>query len=931
MKITFYTTAILFSLITTFIRAQDKETIPLDKDVVHGKLANGLTYYILKNKKPENRLELRLAVKAGSVNEDKDQLGLAHFCEHMAFNGTLNFPEQELINYLESVGIDFGADLNAYTGFDETVYMLKVPTDKQELVDKGFQVLEDWAHNVTYDSVEIDKERGVIFEEWRLGKGAEDRIWRKQLPVMMYKSRYAERDVIGDTGVFLNVPCENFRRFYREWYRPDLMAVIAVGDFDVNMITEKIKAHFGKLKMPQNPRKREEYPLPDNPGVLVSVESDKELAFPSVSVYFKYPERKNATYESHRLSALENIISSMLGDRLTELTRKQNPPFEYAWAYASDFFGDKRAFTISASIRGNEVTAAYETVLTEAYRAAQAGFTVQELERAKSDALKRAERAWNEREKTESRSIVWRLTSVFLKGNSYAGFDKEFELAQKEVPSITIDEINNYMKKLIRAENVIVLVSSPEKEGFVKPPAGKISAFFSEISAKKLEIYKDDALNIALFTKNVTPGKVKEKKEIAEIGVTELILANGAKIILKPTEFKNDEIRFSAFSYGGLSQTGDNDYYLVNEAAGIIEESGIGGFSQTQLEKHLSGKIVSLWPYIGEYSEGFSGSSSAKDIVTLLQMINLYFTEPRSDKEAFEAFKAKRVSEYTNRRNMPEWAFYDSIGAVSYSYHFRRLPMTEMLAEKMNLEKSVQFFKERYSGADDFTFLFCGSFKNEEIIPVIEKYIGSIPPAGKKEVKNDTGIRFSDKPEVKKIYNGIDPKSMVEIKIGGEFDFNNENRYMMKALLEVFNIRLREVIREDKGGTYGIYSRSYEDNFPEKNYVITIGWGCKPERVDELVDAVKGVIAEMKGGLDSTYINKVKEILRRKYEVNIKENNWWLRQLYTCYYYNESPLAVLQAEKFTGKITTDEIKKLSNKYLNEKMLIFELFPENLKE
>jgi zinc protease len=921
----------LFGLGIISLPAQTKDSIPLDPTVKYGKLENGLTYYIKKNSRPEQRMELRLVVKTGSVTEDDDQKGLAHFCEHMAFNGTKNFPKQELVSFLESTGVDFGADLNAFTSYDETVYMLKIATDKPELIEKGLQVLEDWAHNVSYDDVEIDKERGVIHEEWRLGKGAEDRIWRKQEPVMFYKSRYAERDVIGDTAVFLRAKHDAYRRYYHDWYRPDLMAVIVIGDIDETAILNKVKQHFSGLTVPANARKREKYTLPDNKEVLISVESDKELAYPSVSIMFKYPERNNNTEASLHLSYVEDIIGTMLDNRYSELSRLANPPFEWAYCYAGEFFGDKRTFDLSSSVKGADAKAAYEALLTEAYRASQNGFTKGELERAKASILSDQKKTYNEKEKTESGNLIWKYVSNFLTNQPAAGFEYDYQHGLKEIPALSLDEVNAYLKKMITKENVIILVSTPEKEGFVKPKKEDILKFFNDISSKKLEAYKDDVTDKPFFSEKVTPGKITKQSDIKEIGVKDITLSNGARIILKPTDFKNDDIRFSAFSYGGTATIKDNDYYAVINAANIVGESGIGEYSPVQLDKYLSGKILWLNPYISNYSEGFSGNTAPKDLETFMQMIHLYFTQPRKDSEAFASFKNKEIAYVTNDKNMPEETFYDTITSVIYKHHFRKLPESVALTEKMDLEKSYAFYKERFNDAGDFTFVFVGSFKEETIIPLLEKYIGSLPTTNKKEVLLDDGVRLLKGSINKKVYKGIDPKSSVGIRITGEMTYTPEERYMIKSLMDILDIRLREVIREDLSGTYGIYAYSNQNKWPVNTYTVAIGWGCNPDRVDELTKAVNGVLNDIKiKGIDASYVEKVKEIQKRKMETDLKENNFWLRQLQTTYFNNEDPSALASPSKFSDLLTSEKIKELANKYLNDDMLIFQMFPEQKK-
>jgi len=932
MKITIKS-GIVISLTVLFfsnnLYSQDKGKIPVDPTVKYGKFENGITYYIKKNVKPEKRLELRLAVRTGSITEDEDQKGLAHFCEHMAFNGTKNFPRQELINYLESIGVDFGSDLNAYTSYDQTIYMLKVPTDNAEALEKGFQVMEDWSQYVTYDNAEIDKERGVILEEWRLGKGAEDRIWRKQMPVLYHNSRYAKRDVIGDTAVFLHAPYSTFRRYYHDWYRPDLMAIVAVGDMEVEQMYEKIKNHFGKLTMPENPRKREEYNMPDNKEVLVSVESDKELSFPSVDISFKYPKRDNGTYGSYHANITESLVSMMLSSRLGELSRKSDPPFNYPRGYFSDFVGDKRSLTLSCMVNGADANKAYSALLTEAVRASRNGFTEAELERAKASNISNIQRTYNEREKTESNRLINQYVGHFLRGNAIPGFEKSYELGMKEVPMISLEEVNLCIRNIITDNNVVILVSLPEKEGFSKPTGNEIRKVFSDIFNLKMENYFDDASDKPLFSGNITPGRVASVTELKESAAVEWKLSNGAKVILKPTDFKNDNIVMTAYSYGGEAMANPDDYYAINQASSIIDECGISDFSSNQLTKKLAGKIVYVSPNIGRYSEGFTGSSSVNDFETMLQLVNLYFTHPRKDEDAYKAYREKEIAQAVNYKNEPMTAFYDTVTMNTYRKHSWIKPVDEELVKKMDLEKSYQFFKDRINDASDFTFFFVGSFKTDDIKPLIEKYIAGLPSLNRNEKIKDVGLRYSDKSMVKEVHKGIEEKSSVAIKITGEAVYSKLDEYLISSLSEVLDIRLREVVREDLGGTYGIYANAGMSKLPVCEYSVSIGWGCKPDRVDELVAAVKKVLEEVKNnGVDTSYINKIKEIQKRRSEVNLKDNNWWLRKLNTCYYNQQDPKELLINETYRQQLTAEQIQATAKKYLDEnKMKIFEMFPE----
>lgn len=905
------------------------DIIPDDPNVTIGKLDNGIKYYIKVNKKPEKRMELRVIVNAGSTMEDDDQKGLAHFCEHMAFNGTKNFPKQDLVNYLESIGVKFGADLNAFTSYDETVYMLQIPTDKIELRDKGFQVLEDWAHNVTYSNEEIEKERGVILEEWRLGKGAEDRCQKKHDPLLYYKSRWADRDVIGDTAIINRCNPENLRRFYKDWYRPDLMAVVAVGDFDKDEILKKIKEHFGRIEPVKNPRPRIEYKLTYHPETLVSVATDKEVSFPILAAFFKHDGRKENTFESYRQSMVEGLFTTMMNNRMQELTRKKEPPFMFSFSWASTFVGKSRSFGIYCGAKGTDIGQSADGLFTELFRADKHGFTTTEFERAKKELMRRMESSYEERDKTESINYTWEYMRNFLEDEPMPGIEYELEMYKKFMPDITLDEVNSVSKKLIRKENTVIAINAPEREGVKVPNDKDILAMFNDISTKDIPEYVDRVSDQPLFDRPVTPGKVVNEKQIKEIGVTELQLSNGVKVVLKPTDYKNDQIMFNSYSLGGTSLASDNDYVSAAVAASIMNESGIGNFDRDVLEKMLAGKIVSVYPDINELTEALEGNCSPKDAETMFQMINLWFTTPRITEQAYESYLAKMKAELKEAHNSPSSVFNDTIRVTLANYHKRQRPWTESLLNEIDFDKSYDFYRDRFADAGDFTFFFVGNFNIDSIKPFILKYLGSLPSMNRKENWKDIGIKYPKGNIIKEVRKGIEAQSQVRLVISGDFEWTPENKYNLESMIEVFNIRLREVIREEKSGTYGAYAWSQPEHYPKGRYAIQVYFGCSPSRVNELIASVKDIIKELRDKApDEKNIVKVKEIQKRDYEVKLKENDFWMNSLYTDYYHGLDPVEIVHREKKFDKLTGEDIHKAALKYLNlDNFMQFALYPE----
>ncbi len=908
------------------------EPVPFDKSIKKGSLKNGIKYYIKQNKKPEKRVELRLVIKAGSILEDDDQKGLAHFVEHMLFNGTESFPKNELISFLEKTGIRFGADLNASTGFDRTLYMLTLPTDDKKLLEQGVHVLEEWAHKATFDPEEIDKERGVILEEWRLGKGAMDRIQKEQLPKVLYNSRYADRLPIGDTAIILNAPYEAFTRYYRDWYRPDLMSVVAVGDFEIDEMEALIKKYFDRLSSHPNPKPRIYYDLPKHDDVIVAINTDKELPFSSMTLYYKHPPSTEGTFGAYRESIINSLIQSMLNQRFSEISRKKDPPFLFAVSFqANNALGRSSIFGLVASVKNDKFQTGFQSLSTEAFRMTQHGFTITELERAKAEYLRNMESAYNEKDKTESAVFAAELSRHFEFGESVPGIELEFELAKKFVPEITLDDVNRIATSLIKDGSLVITMSGPEKENVIMPKENEMKQLYNTVSKKQLEPYKDQVATTPLFEKEVTPGTIKNEKKIKEIGVTQWTLSNGAKVFLKPTDFKNDEILFRAVAPGGNSLASDKDFFSASYASSIINESGISNLAKTQLEKMLTGKLVSVSPSIGELHSYLYGSASPADVEILFQLTHLYFTDPRLDYEAYQVFNDRLKESIINQSLSPESNFRDTFNVTVNNYHYRRLPMTIESLNKIDPDVAFDFFRERFSDASNFTFFLVGNFKIDEIKPLILKYIGSLPTLNKQEKWKDIGVKPPVGEISKIVAKGIEKKSSARIAISGKFDFNPINRYEQRALSEVFNIILRERIREDKGGVYGIYSFTRLEKYPFSNYMINIGFGCDPDRIEELTAEVREIINELKAKPPkSDYIDKVKEIQKREYEVNKKENNWWLSNLVYYYTNDEDFKEIPNFVKYFDKLKADDIQKFAKKYFTDNYIQVVLVPETMQ-
>lgn len=913
-----------------------EQPMPVDPKVKIGRLANGMTYYIRHNGKPEQRVELRLVVNTGSVMEDEDQLGLAHFMEHMNFNGTKRFPKNELVNYLQSIGVQFGADLNAYTGFDETVYILPVPTDKPELVEKGLQILEDWAHNATLDSLEIEKERGVVIEEWRLSRGADERLMKQTLPVQYRGSKYADRLPIGTLESLQSFSHAALKRFYKEWYRPDLQAIVVVGDIDVNEMEQKIKEIFGDIPAPVSPRKRESFPVPDHTETLTVVAKDKETAFPSLEVMFKKDPQPETTIGDYVRYMNRLLFTGMLNSRFREATLKPNPPFVTAGAYYGNTYArTKDAYQMYANTSDTGMARSLYALMEEGRRVLLYGFTPAEFELQKKQVQSYYDRIFNEREKEESYKYVDEYVNNFLINEPIPGIEWEYDFVKQYLLSVKLEEVNSLAKQWITPVNMVVTLNAPEKEGIKIPSAEEVKAVLASVETAQIEPIKEKALATALMdASKLKPGKIVSSKTDDNLETTTLKLSNGATVILKSTNFKNDEILFRAFSKGGHSTVKDADYYSGLYASQIAMQSGVSNFSAIELGNMLKGKNTSASANISLYGEGMNGGTIPKEAETLLQLIHLYFTQPRKDKEAFESFRTRQKQLFGNLMANPQIFFSNEFQKLMTKNHPRAggVPKPEDL-DKISLDASYRIYKERFANAGDFTFVFVGSLNEDNIKPLLEKYIGSLPGKPQKESFRDLGIR-NPSGKIDKIVNkGADPKSFVTMVFNQPAVYSSKDAYALSCLGEIMTIKLVEQLREEKGGVYGVSANGSMQRIPVTSSMFTISFPCAPENADALskaaIDELKKIISN---GVSAADLDKIKEQQKRKLETDVKQNMFWLSNLADAYYYGNNPADILNKQKMTEELTSKMIQDAAKKYINlDKYIRMVLKPEATEE
>jgi zinc protease len=906
-------------------------TIPVDPEITTGRFANGLRYYLRTNKKPEKRAELRLVVNAGSILEERDQSGLAHFVEHMAFNGTKNFPKQETVKFLESIGMRFGPSVNAFTSFDETVYMLEVPTDKPEVLDKAFLILEDWAHNVSFDPAEIDKERGVITEEWRLRRGAGARMQDKQLPILLKGSRYAERLPIGDMEVIQGFKHERLKQFYTDWYRPELMAVVAVGDFDKAAVEALIKKHFEPIPKSPATKLRPAYNVPDHPGTLYAIATDKEASSTSVAVYSKMPNRDQTTVGSYRRQIVERLFSSMLSNRFSEMAQKPEAPFLGAGAGRGQFVRTAEVSTLNASVKEDGIERGLEALFTEAERVVRFGFTETELDRQKRNIMRGLERAVAEKENQPSAPLADEYTRNFTAQEPIPGIEYEAALHARFLPEVTLAEINALAKEWVPDRNRVVLVNAPEKPGLTVPDEARLSAVITSSVRKDLTAYVDSVGTKPLLDPLPTPAAVTKTSVKEAYGITEWELANGVKVVLKPTTFKEDEVVFRAFSPGGTSLASDTDFVPASTAAQVISRSGLANFSSVDLQKMLTGKVASARPFIGETEEGLQGSASRKDLETMFQLIYLTFTQPRADPAMFTVITAATKSALANQQASPEFAFAEALNDILSQKHPRARMMSLELVEQMNLDKSLAFYKDRFADASDFTFVFVGSFDVAAMKPLVERYLGGLPVTHRKETWKDVGIKRPTGVIEKRVDKGMEPKSRAQLVFSGPFHYDQMQRVAIRAMAQALEIRLRESLREDLGGTYSVSASANYSKIPREEYSITIGFGSSPDRTEELVKGVFTEIEQFKtSGPTDKQVADVKETFLRDQETNMKQNGYLLTQIAVRYQYSEDLDSLFNLGDFYSKIDAAMIREAARTYLkSDNFVKVTLFPEKV--
>ena len=873
--------ALLFA--ATGLMAQLPQPLPIDTNVRMGVLDNGLTYYIRYNNQPKERCEFHIAQAVGAILEEDHQNGLAHFLEHMAFNGTKHFPDKLLINYFESVGVGFGSSINAYTSLDETVYRLSNVPTREEILDSALLVLHDWSCAIALQEEEIDNERGVIREEWRQGNTAQRRMWREGNKVKYPGSQYAKRDVIGDTAVINNFTYQALRDYYELWYGPDLQCVVIVGDIDVDKMEKKIKDLFSPIPARSNRGERPRYALPTNAAPHVAIYTDKEAQFTQLAIEFLHPTMPfelRATDQGYLMSVINSLIRMMISYRIDEITMDPNANFIQAMGGYGNQLGETDAFEFITIPKDGKEKASMADMFTQVEKIKRYGFTASEFERAKIDYLSIIERAYNERTTRKSQSYAQECYRHYLDGEPIPGIEFEYEYAKAVLPQLPVVIINQLAQQYITDNNVIISYIGKENSDIVSVPTKEeVLEIFNAVKASEIEAPVEESFDRPLVETAPTAGTIVKEKYNKALGTTEWTLSNGIKVVIKPTEYKKDQITMSMQSEGGLSKVSLEDLPSASMATSIIAYNGIGEFSYLDLQKALTGKNISLAPSIDEYSEDISGTSTVKDFETMMQLAYLYFTAPRQDDEAYQSLMAMLETQLAARDKNPKSAFQDSIAQTIASHHEREMIVNLDFIKKVDQQRAIAIYKERFANPADFLVTFIGNINpnDEATRQLICTWLGGLKTDKTREKYTDHGVRYPKGKVNNYFTKEMETKTASNrIVYSGKMKATLANRLNMAIIGDILGTRYLESIREKEGGSYGVGCAGYVMEDPIEQAVLLMQFDTDPEKQQKLISIIhKEVMEIVENGPRADDLQKAKESRLTSLAEDMETNGWW--------------------------------------------------------
>ena len=892
-----------------------------DPKVKIGKLDNGLTYYIRENNYPKDRVEFRLAVNAGSNQETDEQQGLAHFTEHMAFNGIEGFPGNTMVDQLRSKGVVFGADLNAYTSFDETVYMIPMPTDDPGNIDLGLKILRGWAAGLLYDNKEIDEERGVIIEEYRLGLGADDRMRKEYWPVLMKDSRYAERMPIGKLDILQTFDYQVIKDFYKDWYRPDLQAVIVVGDINAAEVEAKIKTMFGNIPAKQNPKKKEVYGIAPNKDPLVAVCTDPEATGSQVMLIRKHAHAPMKTIGDFRQDLCNTLYNIMYDARFDEMTQDPKCPFVNASAGYGDFIGNTDAYAAQALAKENRIPEVLRVLMQEDYRVLKYGFLQTELDRAKEDLLERYDKAAKEVDKTESARFASQYINNFLRQDPIPGAKRENAYAKKLIEGITLEEINDLAKNWVTEDNMVAIVTAPEKEDVKVPSKDEILTILNDKSLSVVEPYVDTYKDQEILEKEALKrGKITNIEKIETVGAEKWTLSNGINVYVKKTDYKNDEILFSASSKGGKTLYSVDDLASADFAADIIDRGGIAGLDYNSLTKKMKGKNAGVSPNIGLLTEGFSGSSSPKDLEFFFQYLNAFFTNPRVDENAFQLVMDETKEQVKMITAQPMYKYIGKFleAAMNYDPYMKQMfSYDDEYFAQVDFNRAVQIYKERFANPADFNFFFVGNYDEKEMKEFVELYLGSMQTEPTKKENYDLSVLKPrpDKATTQTVYAGSEEQGWMGMYITNPIDWSYRNSIIAEMIGEALDIQFVKIVREKMGDVYSPMVQMGASKLPHPEMTLMILLGCDPHKTDKLADASLKILNDFKAkGPDKKTMELIKKQMLSTRAKNIQTNRFWLSYISGKINQGEVMTNPSEYDSVVNSVTKKEMVEFMKKY-----------------
>lgn len=905
-------------------------TLPLEPTIRSGRLPNGLRYFVRQNARPARRVSLRLAVDVGSVQEADDQRGLAHFLEHMAFNGSAHFKPGELVAFLESIGARFGPHVNASTSFDETIYMLDVPTDREGYVDKALLALRDFAGGATLTTEEIDRERGVVLEEWRGRLGAGSRITDQQLPVIFAGSRYAERLPIGLPETLKSFPAERVRDFYRTWYRADRMAVVVAGDVPVDEAERLVRARFADLPTPTGPAPTVNADVPVHADTKVKMVVDSEAQGWNVTAAFKHAPEPEGTVDAYRRSLVRSLGLQILNARLAEVARDPKAPFLAASASVSSIGRRLSLFELSAEVAAGGLGPGLDAVVREARRIDRFGVATPELDRARLSLLAGYERAYNERNTAESPTLANELVRHFLQDEPAPGIAYEFELAKRFVPAVTAEEVTTLLQRLIRDDNRVVLGVAPAAPGAAAPTDATLTTALAAAFAAPVTPWTDALAGRTLVADPPARGRVTGRREIPAIGVTVLTLSNGMEVWLKPTDFKADQVVFNAYAYGGASLVSEADYPDAALLPALVELGGLGEFTPVDLEKMTAGRIASASAEMDSYTHGLSGSATPKDLETALQLAYLTFTAPRLTADGLDLLKRRFTAMLANQLQSPRYVFSEKVRELTTSGHYSARGLTPAIVDSLDLEAMRRIHRDRFGNAADFTVFMAGAFTVADVVPMVEQWLASLPATGPRRTAfTDMKLAFPATVQRAAVAKGKEPASQTVMAFFADTGLQELPMHRARAAATLVSMRLRDLLREQLGGTYGV-NVSYANTIPQTGYgTITVSFGSAPDRVEGLQQAVIAEVTRLRDqGPSADDVQKVQEMERRELETSARQNPYWIGSLQTVHMLGWDAASIARRGERTESLSVAVLHDAITKYFPlDRYVVVTLRPE----